>query len=202
MTLADISPLASVVALAVSVFTAWFTIFRRGTIRSTHPSFLAFRYDFVDKNVPQAKIFLRVLLFSTSKRGHVIESLFLRVREASRRAEFSFWGYGDKDLIRGSGLFTPETGVVANHHFNPVDTNTLFRFSAGSYSLELMAKVIGRTRLISLWNITLEMPAGPFDSSIARSTAVFFNWSPEQNCYIASVEKRSGAVHAISDPQG
>lgn len=202
MTLADISPIVSVVALVVSVFTAWFTIFRRGTIRSTHPSFVAFRYDFVEKKVPQAKIFLRALLFSTGKRGHVIESLFLRVREASRRAEFSFWGYGDKDLVRGSGLFVPETGVATNHHFNPVDPDVLFRFSPGSYTLELVAKLIGRARLVPLWNITLEMPAGPFDSSIARETAVFFSWSPEQNRYISSVEKRSGSVYALSDPQG
>lgn len=129
MNFSDISPAVSVIALAVSLFTLWFTILRRGTVCSTHPSFIAFRYDFVQKTVPQAKIFFRALLFSTGKRGQVIESLFLRVCEGSRRAEFSFWGYGDKDLIRGSGLFVPETGVATNHHFNPVDAETLFRFS-------------------------------------------------------------------------
>ena len=138
MTFADISPIVSVIALAISLFTLWFTILRRGTVRSTHPLFVAFRYDFVDKKVPQAKIFFRALLFSTGKRGQVIESFFLRVHEGSRQAEFSFWGHGDKDLIRGSGLFVPETGVATNHHFNPVDTETLFRFSQGLYSMELI----------------------------------------------------------------
>ena len=202
MAFPDISPLVSVIALAVSLFTLWFTILRRGTIRSTHPSFIAFRYDFVGKKVPQAKIFFRALLFSTGKRGQVIESLFLRVREGSRQAEFSFWGLGDKDLIRGSGLFVPETGVATNHHFNPVDAETLFLFSQGAYSLELVAKLVGRERLVSLWDVTLEMPAGVFGSTIARETAVFYSWSPEQRCYVASVEKRSGSVHALSDPQG
>ncbi|MFP5204430.1 MAG: hypothetical protein ACLGSH_03645 [Acidobacteriota bacterium] len=201
MVLADIAPVVSAIALAVSLFTLWFTILRRGTVRSTHPSFIAFRYDFVGKNMPQAKIFLRALLFSTGKRGLVIESLFLRVREGSRQAEFSFWGLGDKDLIRGSGLFVPETGVVTNHHFNPVDAETLFRFSQGSYSLELVAEIVGSKRLIPLWNVTLEMPASVFDSNIARETAVFYNWSPEQRRYVPSVENRSGSVHALSDPQ-
>src|SRR3989344_4406048 len=146
MAFADISPAVSLIALAVSLFTLWFTILRRGTVRSTHPSFVAFRYDFVERSVPQAKIFFRSLLFSTGKRGQVIESLFLRVREGSRQAEFSFWGLGDKDLIRGSGLFVPETGVATNHHFNPVDAETLFLFSQGSYSLELVAKLVGRER--------------------------------------------------------
>jgi len=191
MTFADISPVVSLIALAVSLFTLWFTILRRGTVRSTHPSFVVFRYDFVEKSVPQAKIFFRSLLFSTGKRGQVIENLFLRVREGSRQSEFSFWGYGDKDLVRGSGLFVPETGMATNHHFNPVDSEILFLFSQGSYSLELVAKLVGRERLVSLWDVTLEMPAGVFGSTIARETAVFYNWSPEQRCYIASIEKRS-----------
>ncbi len=202
MAIADVSPIVSVLALGVSLFTLWFTVLRHGTVRSTHPSFVAFRYDFVEKKVPQAKIFLRALLFSSSKRGHVIESLFLRVREGSRNAEFSFWGYGDKDLIRGSGLFVPEAGVATNHHFNPIDAETLFLFSHGSYALELVAKLVNQKRLVSLWTIVLDMPAAPFGSSIARETAVFFSWSPEQRRYIASVEKRSGSVHALSDPQG
>ena len=202
MTFADISPAISVIALSLSLFTLWFTILRRGNVRSTHPSFIAFRYDFVEKNVPQAKIFFRALLFSTGKRGQVIESLFLRVREGSRQAEFSFWGHGDKDLIRGSGLFIPETGLATNHHFNPVDPETLFLFSEGLYSLELVAKVVGQESLVSLWNVKLEMPAGVFGSTIAREKSVFYSWSPEQQCYIASVEKRSGSVHALSDPQG
>lgn len=190
MTFADISPAVSVIALTVSVFTLWFTILRRGSVRSTHPSFIAFRYDFVEKSVPQAKIFFRALLFSTGKRGQVIESLFLRVREGSRQAEFSFWGFGDKDLIRGSGLFVPETGVATNHHFNPIDPETLFLFSEGSYSLELVAKVVGQENLVSLWSVKLEMPAGVFDSSISRESSVFYSWSPEQQRYVASIEKR------------
>jgi hypothetical protein len=202
MTLADVSPIVSAVALVVSLFTLWFSVLRRGTVQSTHPSFIAFRYDFVGKKVPQAKIFFRALLFSTGKRGQVIESLFLRVCESSRHTEFSFWGLGDKDLIRGSGLFVPETGVATNHHFNPVDSEAMFLFSGGSYSLELVAKLVGKERLLSLWNVTVEMPAGVYGSTIARETAVFYSWSAEQRCYIASVENRSGSVHELSDPRG
>jgi hypothetical protein len=198
---ADFSSLLSVIALAVSLFTLWFTAMRRGTVRCTHPSFVAFRYDFIETKVPQAKIFLRALLLSTGKRGQVIESLFLRVREGSRAAEFSFWGLGDKDLVRGSGLFVPETGVATNHHFNPADAANAFRFSGGTYSLELVAKLLGRERLLSLWHIKLEMPADTFDSTIKRDTAVFFSWSPEQRRYIVSVENRAGFVYALSDPQ-
>lgn len=202
MALADISPIVSVIALAVSLFTLWFTVLRRGNVLCTHPSFIAFRYDFVGTKVPLAKIFLRALLVSTAKRGQVVENLFLRVYEGSRSAEFSFWGHGDKELVRGSGLFVPETGVVTNHHFNPLDTETLFLFSGGIYTVELVAKIIGREQLESLWRIDLEIPSGVFGKTIARETAIFFSWSPERQRYIASVENRSGVIHALSDPQG
>lgn len=195
-----ISPVVSIVALIVSLFTAWYTIFRRGSVRSTHPSFIAFRYDFVDKPVVQAKVFLRTLLFSTGKRGLVIENLFLRVSEGPRAEEFSFWGYGDKDLVRGSGIFVPEVGVVTNHHFNPLHTEKFFWFTQGTYTLELVAKLVARKRLVSLWTIQLDVPSGAYDTSIPRERAVFFNWSPEERCYVASVEKRSGYINAFSDP--
>ena len=185
-----LSPIVSLIALCISLFTAWFTILRRGTIRSTHPSFISFRYDFVGKLYPRAKIFLRALLYSTGKRGLVIESLFLRVREGARSEEFSFWGHGDKDLVRGSGLFVGENGVVTNHHFNPINSETLFQFTPGVYDLELVAKLVNRDRLVTLSKLSLNLPAGAFDSHISPESEVHFNWSPEEKRYIASSERR------------
>ena len=195
-----VSSIVSIVALAVSLFTLWFTVLRRGSVRSTHPSFIAIRYDFVDKPVPQAKVFLRTLLYSTGKRGLVIENLFLRVSEGTRSEEFSFWGYGDKGLVRGSGIFVPEIGVVTYHHFNPIHTDKFFQFTQGTYTLELVAKLVGKKRLVSLWNIQLDVPAGAYETSIPRDRAIFFNWSPEERRYVASVEKRSGYMNAFSEP--
>lgn len=200
MTFSALAPYISVASFGVSIFTLWFTVFRRGAVKSTHPAFFAIRYDIVGKTFPQAKIFLRSLLFSTGKRGCVIESLYLRVREGSRDVEFSFWGLGDKDLVRGSGLFVPESGVATNHHFNPTDAETVFTFTPGTYSVELVANVIGRKRPISLWKVDLEVPAGAFNSPIRGDTAVFYSWSPQKRAYVASVEKRSGYVTTLSGP--
>jgi hypothetical protein len=200
MNFSDASPFISAIALVVSLFTLWFTVLRRGSIRSTHPSFIAFRYDFVGKNVPQAKIFFRALLYSTGKRGLVIEHLFLRVYEGSRKAEFSFWGLGDKDLIRGSGLHIPETGIATNHHFNPTDSESMFLFSGGTYSLELVAKLVGRKHLVSLWKVDLEVPTDLFGSTVAREKAIFYSWSPERRSYVASIENRLEKNDSLSFP--
>ncbi len=183
--------LLSIVALGFSVFTFWFTVLRKGTVRSTRPSFVAFCYDFVGKEHPQAKIFLRCLLFSTAKRGWVIEDLFLRVSDQSRtNVEFSFWGHGDKDLVRGSGLFIPENGIVTNHHFNPVDASTFFSFAPGDYRLELIAKLAGAKDVETLWNGTLTVPSNAFSEPIDSRTAIYHNWSPAQSQYLTTVEQR------------
>lgn len=200
MSLSDLSPIISLAALVVSLLTAWFTVFRRGNVYSTRPSFIAIRYDFVANNPPQAKVFLRTLLFSSGKRGHVVESLFLRVRREGKTDEFAFWGHGDKELVRGSGLSVPEAGVVTNHHFNPIDAQKLYRFSGGTYELELCADIVSGSKRVTLWKVSVEVPSSAFESSIRRDTAVFFSWSPESKKYISTIEHREGPVHAISSP--
>lgn len=124
MTLSDFSPLASIAALVLSLFTLWFTLFRRGT----------------------------------------------------------------------------ETGVATNHHFNPIDAETLFLFSGGAYSLELVAKLVGSARHLSLWSIQLDLPAKAHAASVEKEAAVYYSWSPEQGRYIGSIESRVDAAHAFSDP--
>lgn len=172
MSSADFSSAISVIALAVSLFTLWFTVLRRGSIRCTRPSFVAIKYDFVDKPQAQAKVVFRAVLFSTGKRGPMIEQLFIRVSEGKRQTEFSFWGHGHDDkLTRGSGLYVPETGVAAYHHFNPTDADTLFRFSGGTYSVELMASLVGRKQLVSLGGLEQHKVAHVLERSGAAKIA-------------------------------
>lgn len=102
---------------------------------------------------------------------------------------FRFGGHGDKDLVRGSGIFVPESGVVTNHHFNPIDTDDPFEFSKGVYKLELIAKLTGQDDLISLWTVFLEVTDSAFEK-ISPDTAIFFNWSSESNKYIETIEYR------------
>jgi hypothetical protein len=85
----------SVLALTVSATIAWFTIFRRGNVKMTRPSFIAFSYDAGPGKVPIAKIFFRTLLYSTGKRGHAIENMFLVVHRGLEKQTFDIWGHGE-----------------------------------------------------------------------------------------------------------
>jgi hypothetical protein len=108
----------AILALAVSALTAWLALLRKGEVRMTQPTVIYFGPDggFKAEDAPQ-KVFLRTLLFSTGKQGHIIENMFLRLHRGETRQNFNVWVYGDKSLSRGSGLFVPETGLAANHHF-------------------------------------------------------------------------------------
>lgn len=122
----------SALALAVSATTAWLTLFRRGTVKMTQPTVIYVGPDTLPptwNDAPPPKIYLHTLLFSTSKRGRVIESMHVRVTRNETHQNFNIWVHGDATLVRGSGLFVGETGVAANHHFlTPRDARG-FRFS-------------------------------------------------------------------------
>lgn len=70
----------SVVSMLVSITTAWLTLFRRGTVRMTQPTVIFLGPDGgsgLGNVLP--KVYLRTLLFSTAKRGRIIENMHVTV---------------------------------------------------------------------------------------------------------------------------
>jgi len=107
----------SAFALCVSSVTAWLTLFRRGTVKMTQPTVIYFGPDVLGMaKGGMPKVYLRSLLFSTSKRGRVIESMHISLSRNETRQTFNIWIYGEERLMRGSGLFVGETGVSCIQH--------------------------------------------------------------------------------------
>ncbi len=184
----------SATALIVSAAVAWLTLFRRGSLLMTRPAFIAFSYD-IEKDKPKAKIFIRSLLYSTGKRGHVIESMFLRVRYGGTEHTFNVWGYGeDNKLTRGSGLFVGETGVVVNHHFNPPFDIEYFPFRSGGYEIEVFATLVAQKSPLLLSSVTLSVPETPRNELEDPSGAVWFDWTPDLGRYHGHIEKKSRSL--------
>lgn len=153
-----ISATISVLALSISAVTAWRTLGRRGTVKMTQPTVIFFGPDSGRSNeAPLPKVFLRSLLFATSKRGRVIESMYVALSRNESRQNFNIWVYGNEKLVRGSGLFVGETGVEANHHFLiPRDSNN-FRFTEGRYRMDVFAKLLGDQDQSLLFSQILEI---------------------------------------------
>ena len=182
----------SVVSLIVSVTVAWLTMFRRGTVRMTQPTVIFFGPDTprAKPEKPLPKVFLRTLLVSTAKRGHVIESMHVALSRNETQQNFSIWVYGDEKLVRGSGLFVGETGVAANHHFLAPDDGATFVFTEGRYRLEVFARLLGDHHQTLLFSKTLEISREIATSLAEPGTGLYFDWGPDSERYLTHVEKR------------
>lgn len=178
----------AVLALAVSIVTAWLTYFHRGSIRMTEPSMVVFAYDPAGSRpgfVP--KVMVRCLLFSTGERGRIIESLFARTRIAGSECTYPVWGIDDDSkLARGGGILVPRGGIVAWHHFVASSDRPGINFTPGEYEVQVFARVHGRSRPVELWSRMLTVSDAVAPTSLDGNEAVWFHHNPETNGFEAS----------------
>jgi len=176
----------SALALFVSIITAWLTLFRRGRLQMTQPTIMYFGYDNSYERSP--KVFLRTLLFSTAKRGHVIENMFVTLSRGKNRYTFSFWGYGEtSQLVRGSGLRVGEEGVAYNHHFLLADTTEEFEFVPGEYTICVYVTTIYRSAPLLLSTVHLTL-SSELIASDREHFGVLFDWEPHARRYRAHAQ--------------
>jgi hypothetical protein len=176
-----ISLTISVLALATSITTAWLTLLRRGTVRMTQPTVVYFGPDGKsdDERDPSPKVYLRTLLYCTSKRGRIIESLYVRLRRGETTQTFNIWVHGEKGLSRGSGLYVGQEGVAANHHFLLPEDGTSYSFLAGQYRLEVYASITGTRRPVLLCATELQVSESVAAALRKPDSGVYFDWGPD-----------------------
>jgi len=185
-----ISLTISVLALATSLATAWLTLLRRGTVRMTHPTVVYFGPDGSSGHDRESspKVFLRTLLYCTSKRGRIVESMYAKLRRGETVQNFNIWVYGEGRLARGSGLYVGEDGVVCNHHFLLPADGTSFDFLAGKYSLEVYAAIVGIGRPVLLYTTHLEVTDAVGAALADPDKGVYFDWGPDSEEYHPHVQ--------------
>lgn len=188
----------SIFALGISALTAWLTLFRRDTVRMTQPTVIFLGPDAL--RFPDAesspKIYIRTLLFSSSKRGRIIESMHVNMARNETRQNFNIWVHGDDKLVRGSGLFVGETGISANHHFLTPKDGGEFRFVEGKYTLGVYAKLVGDNATRQLLSQTLEISREHAIALQESGAGLYFDWGPDSGRYIPHVEKRQPSPDA------
>jgi hypothetical protein len=180
------STVLSTASLLISGGTAWLTLFRRGTVKMTKPTLLFFGPD--GKSGPP-KVYLRTLLYSTAKRGHIVESMFVRLRRGESVQNFNVWVYGDDRMARGSGIYVGHEGLASNHHFLLPRDGTGYDFLAGEYSFQVYALLVGRRSPLLLSQVTLHL--SPEQSAAMKATGFgcFFDWGPDSQKYHAHVDR-------------
>jgi hypothetical protein len=181
----------SCVALGISAVTLWLTFLKKGRLVMTQPSTVFFGPD--DPNFSgSSKVYLRTLLYSTAKRGFVLESLHLSVQRNETKQTFNIWVYGERnDLVRGSGLFVPQEGVTLNHHFLLPKDGSGFTFLAGAYTLTVHAKSVGQHVPVELMTIHLSISESTAKELSTPNTGLHFDWSPDKQVYTSHVDNRT-----------
>jgi len=174
-------------ALVASAITAWLTLFRRGTIKMTQPTIIFFGPDGVGG---PPKVFLRTLLYSTSKRGQIIETMYVKLGRGESSQNFNVWVYGDRSLARGSGLFVGENGVAKNHHFLLPKDGTDYRFLEGKYQIEVYVSLVNRSRPFLLGKFSVTLSEEQSSAINEREAGVFFDWGPDLGSYQSHVDFR------------
>lgn len=188
------SLIVSALAFVTSGVTAWLTLLRRGRIVMTQPTVIYFGPDggFKTGEAPN-KVYLRTLLYSTGKRGQIIENMFARLRRGETQQNFNIWIYGDKELNRGSGLFAPETGLSKNHHFLLPADGTHFEFFPGLYVLEIFITEVGAQRARKLFALNLEVTTELAQGLKESGHGLYFDWGPDSRRYAAHIRKEPRA---------
>jgi len=188
MTLPTAAILISGLALAVSALTFWFSFIHKGRLRMTKPSTIFFGPD--GRGSGEPKVYLRTLLYSTGKRGQLIENMFVRLRRGESGQTFNVWVCGEDRLARGSGLFVGVDGVTLNHHFLHPRDGTRFDFLPGTYTLEVFASLVGRSRPVPLGQTTLTLTPEQSEAIQSKKAGVFYDWGPDSGSYHAHIYDR------------
>jgi hypothetical protein len=189
----------SIIAILISISTAYFNIFHRGTVKMIRPQFFAL----LPEESPFGgclKFFVRTLLFSTGKRGRVIESIFLDLKQDGKTISFHYWMYGELEQLKiGSGLFVGPDGIAANHHFVPTNTLSVRDFSPGKYEMVIRAVLLGDGSPIVLGNVFFELGNEEVSAlTISKDKAIFFVWDIENKKYKTRIDVRHSKSRSVS----
>lgn len=183
-----ISLVVASLALAVSILTAWLTLVRKGTVELSRPTVLYIGSDGSPTGPNgKPKVHLRALLYCTAKRGRVVEALYARLSRNDTSHVFSVWVYGDKSLLRGSGLFIGPEGMATGHHFLLPRDDTAFHYLPGRYRLEIIAKLSRSEQRKVLFEQELELTDSDIAALNRGDSGVYFDWSPSTGRFISHV---------------
>lgn len=176
----------SISALAISAMTAYLTLIHRGRVKMTRPTLFFFGPD--GTNGPM-KVFLRTLLYCTSRSGRVVESMYVKLRRSESSQIFNIWVYGDKNLARGSGLFVGKEGVVCNHHFLLPKDGTEFQFLPGEYAIETYVQIVDLPAPLLLSREQVHLSSENAEKLRTVNAGVYFDWGPDSQQYVPHLDR-------------
>jgi hypothetical protein len=174
-------------AVIISFTVLWLTHLRRGMVKMTQPSLVAFVFD---NNSP--KICLQTLLFSTSYKGNVIENMWIKLQNNKQCHCFTLWAYRGKgaEIIKGSGLFISRDGIPTMHYFllNAFKGGDIFM--EGNIRLQVYCDIINHKSKVLLGEVDLSFNKEHIPM-LQNSSGILFDWDPTAKKYTPCLSKTS-----------
>ena len=180
----NLSIIRSLTALAISATTFWLTRVKKGILKMTRPTVIFFGPD--GKAEKDNKVFIRTLLYSTSDKGHYIQNMFIRLTRGESIQNFNVWVYGDKEFVRGSGLYINKSGVACNHHFLLPKDGGGYSFLAGDYKLEVYVETVSDSAK-KIFEENLYLKSEQQSEMLAKGAGVYFDWAPNTQNYFSHI---------------
>jgi hypothetical protein len=171
----------AIISLVLSIVTLWLTYLYRGKVKMTRPTTIFFGPDGKGGTDPQ--VYLRTLLFSTSQKGQIIESMHVRLYRGETVQTFNIWVYGErKEFVRGSGLYVGKEGASYDHHFYMPKDGTTYEFLVGKYRLEVYASLLNK-KPVTMFTVELDVSENQAAKLKEGRHGLYFDWGPESNKY-------------------
>lgn len=162
------------IALIISFVVLWLTHLRRGMVKMTQPSLIAF---VLENNSP--KICLQTLFFSTNYKGNVIENVWVKLQNNQQSYYFTFWAYRGKEseIIKGSGLFISREGIPTMHYFLLNDSKSGSVFTEGNIRLQVYCDITNHKSRVLLGEIELVFTQ-EYLAMLQKGSGIFLDWDP------------------------
>ena len=181
----------SLIAICISGATLWLTLVKKGRLICLRPLSFYIGCASDETDAPYQILLRQLFIATTGPRLFFIEQLYLELRKNTSRQQFNIWVYGKmNDLVRGSGIKVGHDGVNADHYFLlPKDVSD-YAFVAGSYKLELFAKVWGREDPVLLTECEFAIDKKQSVALNNREQSLNFDWTNNERDYTSSFCKQ------------
>ncbi len=133
------------------------------------------------------KVFIRTLLYSTSDRGQYIQNMFIRLQRGESVQNFNVWVYGEKELVRGSGLFINKSGIAHNHHFLLPKDGANYSFLSGDYFLEVYVETVDKNPK-KIFEQKLHLTKEQQNEMLTKNAGTYFDWAPNTQDYFSHID--------------
>ena len=181
----------SLIAICISGATFWLTLVKKGRLICLRPLSFNIRSVSYETDATYQMLLRQLFIATTGPRLFFIEQLYLELRKNTSRQQFNIWVYCKKnDLVRSSGIKIGHDDVNADHYFLLAKDVSDYAFVAGSYKLELFAKVWGREDPVLLTECEFAIDKKQSVALNNREQSLNFDWTNNERDYTSSFCKQ------------